>query len=129
MPTDEKETQQRLRDAQSDLVETPEPTPNAQEEAESFGEVRERHSHWQFWAVFAYAIFISLQLYMIFLYWATHREYHGNWHVGLMLIIPATAILLTLILSLRHKRENFELSDFAPQLKHFAETIKIFKEL
>lgn len=124
------QAEERLERAESTPVAEPSIEIKAEEEALSFGEVREKESIWQFKVLFNFSIFISLQLYLIFFYWATHEEFSKNWHTGLMLIIPATTVLLALILSLRHNKSKRDETDtFIPQLKQTIEIIKEAKEL
>lgn len=99
----------------------------ATNEAKSFGELREKHQHVQFWIAFLLAVSVCINLYTIFFYWATHKELNQNWHVGLMLVVPATTILLMLvqILKYRHTKEkDEEHPQIFPLIKQLLEEVK-----
>ena len=124
------QAEEKLERAEKTPVAPPNIEPKAEKEALSFGELREKESIWQFKVLFYFSIFISLQLYLIFFYLATHEEFSKNWHTGLILIIPATTVLLALILSLRQNRSKRDETDtFIPQFKQAIEIIKEAKEL
>lgn len=77
-------------------------------EARNFGELREKHQHFQFWIIFIFAIAMSAILYTAFLLWAGKPQAAQHWHIGLMLVLPATTILLALVQVLRHKGNKKE---------------------
>lgn len=117
------EERQRLAEAAEEAIEEPDVLPVAEREADVFGELREKHRHWQFWAIFVLALLVCIFFYGLFAWWVICRS--NNWHVGLMLIIPPTTILLTLVQVLRHKKDKEKDTDIPPySVQQLADAIK-----
>lgn len=103
---------------------------NAIKEKDVFEQTREVHRKWMFLSVFLLAIIVCVVFYVIFFEWIscnslriwfsciweyscstsmnlkTCNNINDNWHIGLMLVIPPTTILLTLVQILRHKNSK-----------------------
>lgn len=117
------EERQRLAEAAEEAIEEPVIQPVAEREADIFGELQEKHRHYQFWAVFTLAFLVCLGLYMLFGWWVICNS--DNWHIGLMLVIPPTTILLTLVQVLRHKKDKTADNDPPPySVQQLADMIK-----
>ena len=125
-----KEERQRLADAAEEAIEAPDLQVVAEREADTFGEKREKHRHWQFWVIFVFALLVCTLFYIVFGWWVVCRA--NNWHIGLMLVIPPTTILLTLVQVLRHKKDKekdseaslYSVQQLVDAIKQIVRTIK-----
>lgn len=98
-----------------------------------FGRRRENDRRIFFCASIIIALTVCTAFYISFLRW-TSSENTQNWHIGLMLLLPPTTIILTLIPLLRYKAPNQykneeALSPLTEQAKRIVDILKPFKEL
>lgn len=121
---------QRLAEAAEEAIEEPVVQPIAEREADTFGEKWEKHRRWQFWIIFVAALLACTLFYSLFGWWVVCRA--NDWHIGLMLVIPPTTILLTLVQVLRHKKDkekdsevsSYSVQQLADAIKQIVQAIK-----
>lgn len=107
-----------LNRATQEIVTPPHLDQAAQSEAEIFDEERRR----QFWWVFALAIVADVALFATFIRWVLCDS--SNWHIGLMLILPATSILLALLQILKSHHHNKQESKLEINISHLVEALE-----
>jgi hypothetical protein len=106
------QAEEKLERAEKTRVAEPNIEPKAEKEADSFGELREKDRRKQFWYVFVLAFFVCIILYVIFICDLLFGRTPLTWQMELMLVLPATTILLALITALRYKgNKDNELSE------------------
>lgn len=91
---------------------------------------RERDRRILFRAAVIFAIAVCTALFTLFACWVLNKPENASWHIGLMLVLPPTTILLTLIGVLRYKvPKDDDPLVLPPQLKQLAEQLAPIKEL
>ena len=102
-------------------------------ENDEFGRRRENDRRNFFCASILIALLVCTVFYISFLFWV-FSENTQNWHIGLMLLLPPTTIILTLIPLLRYKAPNQygneeALNPLIEQVKRIVDILKPFKDL
>lgn len=91
---------------------------------------RERDRRILFRAAVIFAIAVCTALFSLFACWVFNKPENAGWHIGLVLVLPPTSILLTLIGVLRYKApKDDDPVMLPPQLKQLAEQLAPIKEL
>lgn len=88
--------------------------------------------------LFEYAIYVALGsiivlygLFICFVVFCYRSNSTTDWHIALMIVLPATTILLSIVHALKYKDPNDKPDEgiSIPQVKELVETLKPIKEL
>lgn len=105
----------------------------AENEKDEFAKNREEDRRKYFSASISVALATCVVFYVALLVWIFSGNTE-NWHVGLMLLLPPTTLLLTLIPVLKYKAPNKygaeeALTPLTEQVKRIVKILEPFKEL
>lgn len=91
---------------------------------------RERDRRILFRTAVIFAFAVCTALFTLFACWVLNKPENASWHIGLMLVLPPTSILLTLIGVLRYKvPKDDDPLVLLSQIKQLAEQLAPIKEL
>ena len=121
-------TDEELERAEAaDVTPPPNTDATAENERRQFEEPWEKDRRKQFQGIYHAAVAIVLFFYTGFFWWVFYLG-GRDWHIGLMLVLPPTTIILTLMPILRHKNTIHE-ELLIPQIQYIVNLLKPFKDL